>query len=105
MPEGTANASDVDMKRFFAPRGVVVFGSVSSQPALLSRFGWYSCPLAFVNPKGGDAGNYPVYKSLSEVPGPLDLAIIRTAPPTVLKLVEECAGRQIPFALVFSSGF
>jgi acyl-CoA synthetase (NDP forming) len=105
MPEGPVSASDVDMKRFFAPRGVVAFGSVSSSPALLARFDWYDCPLAFVNPKGGDAGKYPVYRQLSEVPGTIDLAIIRTAPPTVLKLIEECGARGIPYALVFSSGF
>jgi acyl-CoA synthetase (NDP forming) len=105
MPQGTVNESDVDMKRFFAPRGVVAFGSVSSSPALLARFDWYDCPLAFVNPKGGDAGKYPVYRQLSEVPGTIDLAIIRTAPPTVLKLIEECGERGIAYALVFSSGF
>ena len=105
MPAGTTNTLDVDMRRFFAPRGVVVFGSVSSHPALLQRFDWYDCPLAFVNPKGGDAGKYPVYRQLSEVPGTIDLAIIRTAPPTVLKLIEECGARGIPYALVFSSGF
>ena len=72
--DAVTHEAPVDLKRFFDPRGVVVFGSVSSQPAMLSRFGWYKCPLAFVNPKGGEAGKYPVYRSLSEVPGELDLA-------------------------------
>ena len=105
MQHARAHEPDIDMKRFFEPRVVVVFGSVSSHPALLERFGWYDCPLAFVNPKGGDAGKYPVYRQLSEVPGEIDLAIIRTAPPTVIRLIEECGERGIPHALVFSSGF
>src|SRR5688572_16467069 len=97
--DAVTEEAPVDLKRFFAPRGVVVFGSVSSSPVMLSRFGWYKCPLAFVNPKGGDAGHYPVYRSLTEVPGTIDLAIIRTAPPTVIKLIEECGARGIPYAL------
>jgi acyl-CoA synthetase (NDP forming) len=97
----TADTADVDLKRFFAPRGVVVFGSVTSSPAMLQRVRWFNCPVAFVNPKGGDGGDIPVYRNLGEVPGTIDLALIRTAPNTALKLIVDCGDRGVASALVF----
>ena len=105
MPADIPNTLDVDLKRFFAPRGAAVFGSVSSHPVMVQRYRWYKCPTVYVNPKGGDGGEIPVYRTLAEVPGPIDLAVIRTAPATVLSIVEECGRCGVPFALVFSSGF
>ena len=48
---------------------------------------------------------FPVHTSLDEVAGDIDLALIRTAPATVIALLDQCGARGIRSALVFSSGF
>lgn len=95
-----------DLASFFKPRGVAIFGSVSGQKMLFERYKRFGCPVYLVNPKGGSADSeYPIYRSLSEIEGIVDLAMIRTAPATVIDLLEQCGQRGVPYALVFSSGF
>lgn len=93
-----------DLVGFFKPTGVVVFGSIG-QRGTLERYKRFGCPVYLVNPKGGESDLFPVYRDLDEIDGHIDLALIRTAPATVLKLIEQCGRRGIPNALVFSSGF
>ncbi len=94
-----------DLVGFFKPRGVVVFGSISGQRGAVERYKRFGCPVYLVNPKGGDSDLFPVYRDLDEIEGTIDLALIRTAPATVLKLIDQCGRRGVPNALVFSSGF
>ena len=93
-----------DLVSFFKPRGVVVFGSIGGR-GTLQRYKRFGCPVYLVYPKGGESDLFPVYRDLDEVEGVIDLALIRTAPATVLKIVDQCGRRGIPNALVFSSGF
>jgi acyl-CoA synthetase (NDP forming) len=94
-----------DLKRFFAPNGVAVFGSIVDHPIVNGRYSQFGCPIHLINPKGGEHSRFPVYRDLDEVPGPIELAMIRTAPKTCAALLERCGRRNIPFALVFSAGF
>lgn len=93
-----------DLVSFFKPRGVVVFGSIGGR-ATLQRYQRFGCPVYLVYPKGGETDLFPVYRDLDEIDGVIDLALIRTAPATVLKIIDQCGRRGIPNALVFSSGF
>lgn len=93
-----------DLIGLFSPRGVVVFGSIGGR-GTLERYKRFGCPVYLVYPNGGQSDLFPVYRDLDEVDGVIDLALIRTAPPTVLKIVDQCGRRGIPNALVFSSGF
>ena len=99
------NIDRPDLRSFFKPRGVVVFGSVSGQRGTLERYKRFGCPVYLVNPKGGESDIFPIYRDLDEIDGVIDLALIRTAPATVIKLIDQCGRRGIPNALVFSSGF
>ena len=93
-----------DLVSFFKPRGVVVFGSIGGR-GTLGRYKRFGCPVYLVYPKGGETDLFPVYRDLDEIEGLIDLALIRTAPATVLKIIDQCGRRGVPNALVFSSGF
>src|SRR5690606_16681181 len=58
-----------------------------------------------VSPKGGAVGSLPVHRSLDDVPGDVELAVLSTPPAACADLVEQCGARGVRFALVFSSGF
>lgn len=94
-----------DLTLFFKPRGVVVFGSIVDAPSANDRYLRFGCPVYLVNPRGGVHSMFPVRTCLEDVPGDIDLALIRTAPATAIALLDECGARGIRSALVFSSGF
>ena len=87
------------------PRGVAIVGTIDSSPFGLERLRRYGCPTCYVNSKGGDAGDIPVYKSLAEVPDPLDLVIVKVSAPRAIEAMEEIGKRGVPNALVFTAGF
>ena len=82
-----------DLVSFFKPRGVVVFGSIGGR-GTLERYRRFGCPVHLVYPKGGQTDLFPVYRDLDEVEGEIDLALIRTAPATVLKIIDQCGRRD-----------
>jgi len=58
-----------------------------------------------VNPREEWIAERKVYKSVSEIPGDIDLAMIVTPASTVRGILEECAGRGIKAAIVVPGGF
>jgi acyl-CoA synthetase (NDP forming) len=99
-----------DIHRFLHPNGVAIVGGIDRSlsegdtreryDALYGARNWH-----LVSPKGGSIGARPVYESLADVPGHVDLAVLSTPPAACAELVDRCGARGIEFALVFSSGF
>jgi len=58
-----------------------------------------------VNPKGGRILDTEVYKSIGDIRGPVDLAIIVTPADTALELAEECGKKGVESLIVISAGF
>jgi len=58
-----------------------------------------------VNPRGGEIGGRKVYKSVTEIPGPIDLAVITVPASRVLPLIDELTQKAIKNVLLISSGF
>jgi acetate---CoA ligase (ADP-forming) len=58
-----------------------------------------------VNPKGGEILGEPVYATLAEIPGPVDMAVIVTPAPTVPGVIRECIEKSINTVIVISAGF
>jgi len=61
--------------------------------------------LFLVNPKYDRIGDLPCYKSLTAVPGPVDLVLIILARRWVRPVLEECAAKGVKAAVVVSAGF
>jgi acetyltransferase len=99
------------LQAFFYPRGVAVIGA-SSKPNKLS-YGvlhnltshGYDGPVYPVNPKGGEILGLKVYPAVSDVPDPVELAVIMLPPELSIETVEACGERGIKAVVVVASGF
>lgn len=102
---------DDSLVPFFNPRGVVIIGA-SQNPTKLgyglarnlvqSR---YLGAVHFVNPKGGTLLRRPIYPSVSQVPDPVDLAVLLIPAPAVPDVLEACGQRGIRAAIISAGGF
>jgi acetyl coenzyme A synthetase (ADP forming)-like protein len=103
--------TDPSLIPFFEPCGVVVVG-VSTNPAKLG-YGiaqnlvncGYAGAVHFVNPRGGSLFGRPNYANVSEVPDPVDLAVILIPPGAVPAALDACGARGIRAAIIASGGF
>ena len=109
----TAPALPIDprLARLLDPRSIAVLGA-SADPAkrgyqavraLLAD--GYRYPLYPVNPKGGSILGLPVVRSIGEVPGPVDAALIVTPARAVPALLRDCAAAGVAGAVVVANGF
>jgi len=96
---------------FFNPRGVVVVGASTSPEKLgygAARnlvYSGYNGAIHFVSQKTGALFNRPLYTDLSQVPDPVDLAILIVPAPATPETLEACGQRGIRAAIVVASGF
>jgi acetate---CoA ligase (ADP-forming) len=96
---------------FFSPHGIAVVGA-SADP---SKLGYglarnlvqcnYQGVIHFVNPKGGSLLGRPMYPSVTDIPDPVDMAIILIPASGVAKVLEDCASRGIRAVIVAAGGF
>lgn len=102
---------DPSLKPFFNPTGVAILGA-SQDPTKLG-YGLarnlvqshYQGAIHFVNPKGGHLLGRPIYRTLAEVPDPVDLAAVLIPAPAVAEALRECAARGIRAVIIGSGGF
>lgn len=101
----------MDLYYLFHPRSVAVIGA---SPHLgggklpyyqVLRWAGYKGRLYPVNPKYDSIDGAKVYKSLEELPEPVDLAIASVPYDKALETVESAARRGIRFIHFFTSGF
>ncbi len=59
----------------------------------------------FVNPKGGDIDGEPIYRSISEIPGPVEAAVIIIPAKFVPDVVQQCVDKGVNAIVVESGGF
>jgi acetyltransferase len=106
-----SEALDPALLPFFNPTGIVVVG-VSTQP---NKLGYglarnlVSCefpgPINFVNHKGGDLFGQQIIKNITDVPGPVDLALLMIPAKFVPRVLSECGQRGIKAVIILSGGF
>ncbi len=96
---------------FFRPRTVAVIGATETpgsvgrtllQNLIGAPFGGTVFP---VNPRRPNVLGIKAYRSVSEVPDPVDLAVVVTPAPTVPSIIRECASLGVKGAIVISAGF
>jgi len=99
------------MERIFEAESVAIVG-VSERPGNLGGYilqnliAWeYEGRIFCVNPKGGEAFGHRLYPSVSDLPEPVDLAVIIVPAPAVPGIVEECGRRGITRLAIPSGGF
>jgi acyl-CoA synthetase (NDP forming) len=111
MPQSPQRSTVDSLKPFFHPRSIAVIGASRNRThigyRLLeslqgSRFAGTIIP---VNPHATDIAGLPVFPSLRSVPGPVDLALIAVPPNAVLDVIDDCAAKQVPAAILITAGF
>lgn len=108
---GYNHQMDYSLTPFFRPLGVVVIGASSSPEKLgygvarnLIASG-YRGAIHFVSQKSGELFERPLYTTLSDVPDPVDLAILIVPPNATPSAIEACGLRGIQAATIVTGGF
>ncbi|MEJ2758252.1 MAG: CoA-binding protein [Anaerolineales bacterium] len=99
------------MREIFFPNSVAVIG-VSAKPDNLGRnivgnlveYGFNGVVYA-VGPSGGMIETRRIYKSVSDIPDHVDLAVIITPAKTVPGILEQCGQKGVRWAIIETAGF
>ena len=67
--------------------------------------GNYAGSVFLVNPKGGEITGRKVYQSVTEIPDPVDLAVVTIPAGRVLPVIDDLKRKKIKYVLLVSSGF
>jgi acyl-CoA synthetase (NDP forming) len=94
----------------FSPETIAVIGASNTSGSwgnntmrgLLATKGRKIYP---VNPRGGEILGLKAYRSVGDIPGTVDLAVIVVGAPLVTGVLGECASKGVRTAVVISSGF
>ncbi len=96
---------------FFTPRGVALIGASSSPDKLsfgvlenMTKYG-YTGAVYPVNPKGGEILGHTCYTDISNVPDPVELAVIMIPAPYVPATLDACGKRGVRAVIIISGGF
>ena len=98
------------LHRFFRPRSIALVGATDNSRwsiftfENLKLFG-YSCPIYLVNPNREIVHGERAYKTLSDLPEPVDLAFVMVATTRVLSIIQEAARLGTTHFVVLTSGF
>jgi acetyltransferase len=104
-------AAPRELKAFFSPQSIAIIGasgnfdSISGKPLRFLQEHGYAGKVYPVNPKYEELAGLPCYKSILDVPGPVDLALLGVNYRLVLPMLKECVEKGVKFATIFSSGF
>jgi acetyltransferase len=96
---------------FFRPKSVAVIGATETPGTVGRTVLWNLVTSPFggtvypVNPKRPSVLGVKAYASISDIPEPVDLAVIITPPPSVPGLIRECGENGVQGAIVISAGF
>ena len=99
------------LEPFFKPRSVALIGATETagsvgrtllQNLTATSFGG---PIFPVNLKRDSVLGIKAYRTVADIPGEVDLAVIATSAPTVPALIAQCADRAVPAAVIISAGF
>ena len=95
----------------FYPRGVAVIGASRDEASIGGRLmrnmidAHFSGAVFPVNPNSPAVGGVKAYRSVLDIPDPIDLAVVIVPARHVMKTVQECAEKGVRGLVVISAGF
>ena len=101
----------MDLTPLFKPKSMAVIGVSTTQdnhPANViytKNHLRYPVETYAVNPKGGTLNREPLYKSVLDIDGPVDMAVIGVRSTFVPGVFEQCIQKGVKGAVVISGGF
>lgn len=104
-----APSAGAALDRLFSPATIAVVGA-SASPAkaghqLLRALDGFPGGLYPVNPAGGEIAGRQVFRSVRDVPEPVDLALLVVPPAVVPAALRDCAAAEVGAAVVCAGGF
>lgn len=104
-------AESASIHRFFNPASVAIIGASRRQDtigqALVRNLvnGDFTGRVYVVNPSAAAVSGMPAYKTVSDIPGDVDVAIVAVPAEAVQDVVLDCAAKGVHGLVVISSGF
>ena len=104
-------AAAASLRPFFEPRCIAVVGAspapgrIGSEIFRNLRECGYTGTLAPVHPRAESVGGLPAHRSVRDVPGPVDLAVIVVPAVNVGAVVDDCLAKGVKSIVVISAGF
>ena len=98
------------LDQFFKPRSVALIGATNTPgfghgiPLFWQKNGWLDRAY-LVNPKGGQMHGKEVYRSISELPEGIDLAVLIVPSPAVQQVLIDLGKKGIRAVVIESAGF
>jgi acetyl coenzyme A synthetase (ADP forming)-like protein len=109
--ERDRRATVASIGRLLRPSSIAVIGA-SRRPGTVGRAllanliaGGFQGPLYPVNPAGGEIAGLTAYRSVGDVPGHIDLAVVAVPAAGVAEVVEACGRKGVGGLVVMSAGF
>jgi len=99
------------LEAFIRPKSLAVVGaSTSGNKAggrrwLSSVNAGFSGPLYPINRTATEMNGHRVYRSLRDIPGPVDLVAVLVPPGDVMDCIRDCAAMKVGAVVVISAGF
>jgi len=101
----------MSLATLFSPRGIAVIGA-SDNPKKFGGLtlenlikGGYAGHIVPVNPVKDSVMGRKAYASLSDIPMPIDIAVVAVPKKFVTGILRECADKKIPYLMVMSGGY
>jgi acyl-CoA synthetase (NDP forming) len=110
-PDRPPPVDPIRLGRLFYPRSIAFVGASGTFGKwgylLLCHVaaGGFAGPIYPVNPRGGRIAGREVYRSLEEIPGPVDLAVVTIPARLVPELIPRLREKGIRNMLLITSGF
>jgi acetyltransferase len=118
-PDGHLFDSTHDVLRYerraldtiFAPKNIAVIGATETPGSVGRTIVWNLISSPFggtvfpINPKRPSVLGIKAYPSISDVPEPVDLAVVVTPAQTVPGIISECVDFGVKSAIIISAGF
>ncbi|MDR1159171.1 MAG: CoA-binding protein, partial [Syntrophomonadaceae bacterium] len=100
-----------NLEALFKPKNIAIIGAsadvkkIGGRPIdYLKKYG-YTGTIYPINPGRDEIQGVKAYHTVSEVPEPIDLAILAIPASVVLETIEQCAENGVKSAIIFSAGF
>jgi len=103
--------SQESLETIFRPKSIAILGAsrdenkIGGRPLLYLKKYAFGGPIYPVNPNYPEVQGLKAYKSILDVTGEVDLALIVLPAAAVLQAIGECAEKGVNSVVIFSSGF
>ena len=99
-----------ELDRIFHPKSVAILGASNKEGKIGRLFMERFLEMGFealypVNPGESEILGVKAYRTVADIPDPVDLAIVVTPTDSVLSAVKECASKKVGAIVIATSGF